>query len=277
MMLAIQYIIGQLNAPIAEMIGFVQATQDAKISLERLGEIHAKPDEEDAAQHKVHHLPTDQTLRLQEVSFHYDGPSSPTVLQEVDLTIPANKVTAVVGASGSGKTTLLKLLLKFYRPTEGKIRLGNVDLAHVSHPLWRGRCGAVMQDGYIFSDTIARNIAVGDEYVDQEHLLYATEVANIQEYIDSLALGYNTKIGQEGVGLSQGQRQRILIARAVYKDPAVPALRRSNERVRREQRTRDYGQSRPLFPGPHRHCCGTPAQHGGERRSNYRPGSGADY
>ncbi len=238
MMLAIQYIIGQLNAPVAELIGFIQATQDAQISLERLGEIHSREDEEDQQAAKVHHLPQDKTLYWQQVGFWYEGPHSPSVLQDITLTVPANKITAIVGASGSGKTTMLKLLLKFYNPTEGKIRLGNVDLAHVSNHRWRERCGAVMQDGYIFSDTIARNIAVGEDYIDQERLLYATEVANIQDYIDALALGYNTKIGQEGVGLSQGQRQRILIARAVYKDPeylffdeATNALDANNERV----------------------------------------------
>ena len=238
MMLAIQYIIGQLNAPVGELILFIQATQDAQISLERLGEIHAKEDEEDKKTHRVIHLPKDQTLRLEQVDFRYEGPHTPLVLENVTCIVPSQKTTAIVGASGSGKTTLLKLLLKFYNPTEGKVRLGNTDLAYVSSHLWREQCGAVMQDGYIFSDTIARNIAVGVESIDQERLLYATEVANIQDYVDTLALGFNTKIGQEGAGLSQGQQQRILIARAVYKNPkylffdeATNALDANNERA----------------------------------------------
>jgi ATP-binding cassette subfamily B protein len=237
MMLAVQSIIGQLNAPIHEMIGFIRNFQDARISLERLGEIHQKKNEETDTETKVILFPEDGSLVLKNVSFRYEGAHTASVLHNVSLTIPQGKVTAIVGASGSGKTTLIKLLLKFYEPTEGEIRLGGMGFSHFSNRHWRERCGAVMQDGYIFSDTLARNIAVGDEYIDRERLLYAVKVANIQEYIESLALNYNTKIGAEGLGLSQGQRQRILIARAVYKNPdylffdeATNALDANNER-----------------------------------------------
>lgn len=237
MMLAVQSIIGQLNAPINEMIGFIRNFQDARISLERLGEIHQKKNEEDDNAQKVILFPEDGSLSLTQVCFNYEGAHTISVLKNISLTIPQGKVTAIVGASGSGKTTLIKLLLKFYEPTQGEIRLGGMGFSHFSNRHWRERCGAVMQDGYIFSDTIARNIAVGDEYIDRERLLYAVKVANIGEYIESLALNYNTKIGEEGLGLSQGQRQRILIARAVYKNPdylffdeATNALDANNER-----------------------------------------------
>ncbi|MEQ9441160.1 MAG: peptidase domain-containing ABC transporter [Cyclobacteriaceae bacterium] len=238
MMLAVQYIIGQLNAPIVELIGFIRTAQDAQISLERLGEIHAKEDEEDPQVRKLNTLPQNQTLALEQVSFQYEGPHSPKALDQVSFTIPKGQVTAVVGASGSGKTTLLKLLLRFYEPTQGAIQLGTRNLTNYSNHYWREQCGAVMQDGFIFSDTIARNIAVSDEYIDHDRLLYAVKAANIQDYIESLAMGFHTKIGNEGIGLSQGQKQRILIARAVYKDPeylffdeATNALDANNERV----------------------------------------------
>lgn len=238
MMLAVQYIIGQLNAPIAELVNFIQAAQDAQISLERLGEIHVKEDEDESNIQKLSVSSKDRTLTLNQVSFRYEGPQSPKVLDEVSLTIPEGRVTAIVGASGSGKTTLLKLLLRFYEPTQGVIQLGNRNLSCYSNHHWREQCGAVMQDGFIFSDTIARNIAVSDEYIDHDQLLYAVKAANIEDYIESLALGIHTKIGNEGIGLSQGQKQRILIARAVYKNPAylffdeaTNALDANNERV----------------------------------------------
>ena len=221
MMVSVQYIIGQLNSPINEFIGFIQTAQDAKISLERLGEIHDREDEEPDVDLKIGELPalTQRTLKIENVSFNYDGPRSPRVLRDINLTIPENKVTAIVGASGSGKTTLLKLLLGFYPPSEGTIRIGDVNFDRLSVDMWRKHCGTVMQDGYIFSDTIANNIAVADDIPDREKLYYAVTIANIREYIEGLPLRYNTKIGQEGAGLSQGQKQRILIARAVYKAP----------------------------------------------------------
>ena len=237
MMLAITYIVGQLNSPIAQLIGFVRELQDAKISLERLSEIHEKEDEEPENKEYISEIPKNSTIHLNKVSFRYIG-SDQLVLKELDLEIPANKITAIVGASGSGKTTLMKLLLKFYDPNSGGILLGNYDLKTISQKTWRSQCGAVMQEGYIFSDTIANNIAVGVDYVDKKKLAHAVDVANIQAFIESLPLSYNTKIGMEGVGLSTGQKQRLLIARAVYKNPnylffdeATSALDANNEKV----------------------------------------------
>ncbi|MCL2290378.1 MAG: peptidase domain-containing ABC transporter [Bacteroidetes bacterium] len=238
MMMAVQYIIGQLNAPISQLIGFVQSAQDAKISLERLGEIHNREDEEDPNARKIMLLPQNRAISIQNLMFYYDGPHSEIVLDNVNLEIPSGKVTAIVGMSGSGKTTLVKLLLGFYPPVKGEIKIGEYNLQNINTHVWREHCGAVMQDGYIFSDTIARNIAVGDEVIDTSRLLHAAKVANIQEMVESLPLGYNTKIGQEGQGISQGQRQRILIARSVYKNPeylffdeATNALDANNEKV----------------------------------------------
>jgi ATP-binding cassette subfamily B protein len=237
MMMAIQYITGQLNSPIAQMIQFIQSMQDAKISLERLGEIHEKEDEESTDMPKLDELPTQKDITVENVNFHYEGPNSPRVLDNINLHIPQNKITAIVGASGSGKTTLLKLLLGFYEPSEGKIKVGNSPLENFSQRMWRQKVGVVMQDGFIFSDTIANNIAVSEESINREKLANAVETANIQEFIEGLPLSYNTKIGQEGSGISQGQKQRMLIARAVYKDPefifldeATNALDANNER-----------------------------------------------
>ncbi len=238
MMLAVQYIIGQLNSPIEQLINFMHTTQDAKISLERLGEIHQKKNEEDPDEEKVSILPSDKSINISGISFQYEGPHSEFVLKDVDMQIPESKITAVVGVSGSGKTTLVKLLLGFYPPSKGEIKIGDIDIRSISSRLWRQRVGAVMQDGFIFSDTIAKNIAVRDELVDKKRLLEAARIANIQEFVDSLPLGYNTKIGQEGHGLSQGQKQRILIARAAYSNPdylffdeATNALDANNERA----------------------------------------------
>lgn len=219
MMLAIQYILGQLNAPIVQFVGFLHAYQDAKISLERLGEIHKRKDEEDGEQRMVTIFPEDLTLRIKDLSFKYNGSHSERVLNDINMEVPAGKITAIVGASGSGKTTLLKLLMRYYEPTSGEISLGDINLSKFSYRNWREKCGAVLQDGFIFSESIANNIAVGEEYIDTEKLLYASKIANIREFIESTPMGYNTKIGGEGQGLSQGQKQRILIARAVYKNP----------------------------------------------------------
>jgi len=238
MMMAVQYIIGQLNSPIAQLIGFMQSAQDAKISLERLGEIHEKEDEEKPDDSKLMGLPVSKSIKLENLSFQYEGPHSEMVLNNIELEIPENKITAIVGSSGSGKTTLIKLLLGFYEPIKGEINIGGTGLENFSQRMWRGSCGVVMQDGYIFSDTIAKNIAVSEETVDKEKLLNAVKAANIQDFIESLPLSYNTKIGQDGHGLSQGQKQRILIARAVYKNPefifldeATNALDANNERI----------------------------------------------
>jgi ATP-binding cassette subfamily B protein len=238
MMLAVQYIIGQLNSPIDQLISFINATQDAKISLERLGEVHLRDDEEDVESSRISDIPEEASLSVQDLSFRYEGPDSELVLNEVSITITEGMQTAIVGTSGSGKTTLVKLMLGFYPPTKGEIRLGGNSLDAYSLRSWREVCGVVMQDGFIFSDTIARNIAPGVEFIDKSKLINAACIANIADFIGTLPLGYNTKIGSEGHGLSQGQKQRILIARAVYKDPkyifldeATNALDANNEKV----------------------------------------------
>lgn len=237
MMLAISYIVGQLNSPISQLINFVQDVQDAKISLDRLSEIHNKEEEEKHDGSCISEIPKNLNIRISGVYFRYIG-SDQMVLKNLDLEIPSNKITAIVGASGSGKTTLLKMLLKFYDPIKGSIKIGNYDLKNVSQKAWRNECGVVMQEGYIFNDTIANNIVVGEDYVDKDKLIHAVNVANIKDFIETLPLSYNTKIGIEGVGLSTGQKQRLLIARAVYKNPnflffdeATSALDANNEKT----------------------------------------------
>jgi len=259
-MLAIQFIIGQLNSPVEQMIGFVQSLQNAKISMARLNEIHSLDDEEQfsdyhstdlsplllshlrggknqflenipfshAIQDQFNNDPritvqnnTANAITLQNIGFTYPGAGNNPVLKNIDLSIPLGKTTAIVGMSGSGKTTLLKLLLKFYKPAVGEIRLNNDQLENISHEAWRKQCGVVMQDSFLFSDTIANNIAIGQEKVDYAKLQQAAVIANIDEFINELPLGYNTLIGQEGIGLSKGQQQRLFIARAVYKDPSI--------------------------------------------------------
>lgn len=239
MMLSVQYIIGQLNAPIDQLILFLRQTQDAKLSLERLSEIHCKSDEESANSNKIQIIPKDQSIELKNVCFAYNHTSvGKNVLDKINLFIPANKQTAIVGMSGSGKTTLVKLLLGYYPVNRGSIYIGNVPLDSYSLKSWRKQCGVVTQDGFIFSDTIARNIAPGVEEIDKKRLEEAVTVANIKDFIETLPLSYNTKIGNEGNGLSQGQKQRILIARAVYKNPqfvffdeATNALDANNEKI----------------------------------------------
>ena len=238
MMMSLTYIIGQVSAPISEFIGFAQSYQDAKISLERLNEIHRRRDEEYGAGSKLNQLPEVRDIRIDNVWFSYSGASRDYALRGISMKIPEGKVTAIVGASGSGKTTLVKLLQGFYTPNEGSIKVGETPLQMINPHLWRGKTGSVMQEGFIFSDTIARNIAVCTDEVDIERLRHAVRVANIQEFIHSLPMGYDTKIGMEGSGVSQGQRQRILIARAVYKNPeyiffdeATNSLDAGNERI----------------------------------------------
>jgi len=237
MMLSVQYIIGQLNSPITQLVGFVRAYQDASISLERLNEIHDKEEEENAEKQYVRNLNTHEELVVKNLSYRHIG-ADENVLEGISLSIPPNKVTAVVGASGSGKTTLMKLLLKFYEPSKGEISYGNHDLKMISAKSWRDHCGVVMQEGYVFNDTIAANIAVGKDTIDQDELVKAARIANILDYIQSLPLGFNTKIGNEGIGMSTGQKQRLFIARAVYKDPeilffdeATSALDAKSERI----------------------------------------------
>lgn len=225
MMLAVQYIIGQLNSPVDQLINFMRESQDAKLSLERLREIHEKEEEESEQFSAKGEIPSGEPIILQNIVFGYDSTRMGTpVIKGINLHIPAGKQTAIVGTSGSGKTTLVKLMLGFYPLQHGEIRLGNQRLDNYSLREWRKKCGVVMQDGFIFSDTIARNIAPGVERIDKAKLLHAAGIANIRDYIEALPLGYNTKIGQEGIGLSQGQKQRILIARAVYKEPEVVFL-----------------------------------------------------
>lgn len=238
MMMSISYIIGQLSAPIGQVIGFAQSFQDAKISLERLNEIHNKEDEEQTLALKINYIPDNKSISIEDVCFSYDGSDREYVLDNINLVIPQNKVTAIVGASGSGKTTLIKLLLGFYTPNKGNIKIDQTPLQEINPHLWRQKNGAVLQDGFIFSDTIANNIAVGEEVIDRAKLTHAVNVANIKDFIETLPLKYNTKIGMEGNGISQGQRQRLLIARAVYKSPdfifldeATNALDANNERI----------------------------------------------
>jgi ATP-binding cassette subfamily B protein len=237
-MVAVQYIVGQLSSPIEQLLNFIQGFQDAKISLERLNEIHQMDDEEPVNKEWNHILPENKSLIINNLTFRYPGAGNEAVLEDINLLIPQGKTTAIVGMSGSGKTTILKLLLRFYEPQKGEIKVGGQAINNIGFKTWRGQCGVVMQDGFIFSDSIERNIAVGDEYPDKIKLRHAINVANLQDFIDGLPLGLNTKIGAEGNGISQGQRQRVLIARAVYKDPqylffdeATNALDANNERV----------------------------------------------
>lgn len=238
MMLAVQYIIGQLNAPVEQLMGFLYSVQDVKISLERINEIHEMKNEESNREALTAFKDLSRTISLRNVDFKYDKHSPHKILDGINLTIPEGKVTAIVGASGSGKTTLLKLLLGYYPILSGEIEIGGVLLKDYNLKWWRRQCGVVMQDGYIFSENIARNIAVDDSEVDACKIVDAVEIANIKDFIMGLPLRYNTLIGQDGVGLSQGQKQRVLIARAVYKNPqyifldeATNALDANNERI----------------------------------------------
>lgn len=241
MMLAVQYIIGQLNSPVEQLIQFIYSWQDVSISLDRMTEIHTETNEENSERTQNQYAdetPKSHSVAIENLSFKYDIYSQKDILSDINLNIPNGKVTAIVGASGSGKTTLVKLLLGFYEPLQGSIHIGNTNLSEYNLGWWRSQCGAVMQEGYIFSDTIARNIAVSDDEPDIERIRSAARVANIADYIEALPLGYNTMIGQDGQGVSQGQRQRILIARVVYKNPmfvfldeATNALDANNERA----------------------------------------------
>ena len=238
MMMSMTYILGQVSAPIGEFIGFFQSLQDAQISLERLNEIHNQKDEDQNSEALLHELPTCHDIHLDHIRFSYSGAERDYALDDVSLTIPRGKVTAIVGASGSGKTTIVKLMQGFYEPLHGQIKIGNTPLSMIHPRLWRSKTGSVMQESFIFSDTIANNIAVGVDEIDPVRLLHAVRVANIEDFILSLPMGYSTKIGMEGNGISAGQKQRILIARAVYKNPefiildeATNSLDTSNERI----------------------------------------------
>jgi ATP-binding cassette subfamily B protein len=237
-MLAVQFIIGQLNVPVSQIIGFFRMSQDAKMSLDRLSEVHNLDEEEPDPEVKIRKLPEKKDIYFNNLSYQYEGPRSPFALKDIDLFIEENKITAIVGTSGSGKTTLLKMLLGFYHPVEGEILIGDLRLSNLSLKVWREKVGAVMQDGFLFPDTIAFNIAPGAEEIDEERMIRAVEIANIKGFIESLPLGYNTKIGANGHGLSEGQKQRLLISRVIYKNPdiiifdeATNSLDANNEKV----------------------------------------------
>jgi ATP-binding cassette subfamily B protein len=220
MMLSISAIVGSLDGPVRQLINFIRELQDAKISLARLSEIHEKEDENETDEEKTTEIELEADIIVKDLTFKYVG-SDVNVLENLNLFIPANKVTAIVGTSGSGKTTLMKLLLNFYTPTQGSISIGKTSLKSIVQKSWRDVIGCVMQEGYIFNDTIANNIAIGVDKIDKEKLLYAADVANIKDFIEDYPLKFNTKIGMEGVGMSSGQKQRLLIARAVYKNPEM--------------------------------------------------------
>jgi len=250
-MLAVQYIIGQLNGPIEQFVGFIQSAQDAKMSLERLSEIHSMQNEEEANKNEnggAQYLPENKSISMVNLSFTYPGTGNNPVLNNINLDIPEGKTTAIVGVSGSGKTTLLKLLLKFYDRFEGDISIGppaseikevhSLKFKYISPSFWRKQCGSVLQDGFIFNDSIAGNIAIGFDRPELPKLIEACKIANILNFIESLPNGFNTKIGTDGIGISQGQKQRLLIARAVYKKPyylffdeATNALDANNEKA----------------------------------------------
>ena len=258
MMLAIQYIIGQLNAPVEQFVQFIYGWQDVQISLERMSEIRQREEEETPEREVTAFSGENRDIRIEDVTFQYEGPHSPKVLDHVNLEIPQGKITAIVGTSGSGKTTLIKLLLGYYKPVEGRITVGGCDLQKFSLQWWRRQCGAVMQDGYLFSESIARNIAVDDNDIDTAKLAHAAEIANINEFVERLPLRYNTIIGQDGQGVSQGQRQRILIARAVYRNPsflyfdeATNSLDANNERAIVENLT-DFYRGKTVIVVAHR-------------------------
>ena len=238
MMLAVQYIIGQLNSPIEQLMHFIYSIQDVKISLERINEIHKKDNEEDAGRTRIELGDESHDIVLSHIDFKYDPHALSKTIEDVSIYIPEGKITAIVGASGSGKTTLIKLMLGYYPVMNGEITIAGHNITEYNLKWWRRQCGVVMQDGVIFSESIARNIAVDDDEIDQERLEMAAEIANVKDFVMALPLKFNTNIGRDGMGLSQGQKQRILIARAVYKNPkfifldeATNSLDASNERA----------------------------------------------
>lgn len=241
-LLSVSYIVGQMNSPVNQLVSFFRSFQDAKLSLERLNEVQNHPTEEQLDKHKAIIIPEQNAnstgIKFFNLSFQYEGPKSPFILKNLNFIVPEGKITAIVGASGSGKTTIMKLLLKFYLPTQGKLFYNDDDINCISPKSIRENCGVVMQEGFIFSDTIERNIACGDEQIDKEKLKHAAKIANIEDFIQALPLGFKTKIGSSGNGISGGQKQRILIARAVYKNPhyiffdeATSALDAENEKI----------------------------------------------
>lgn len=247
MMLAVQYIIGQLNAPVEQLMRFIYSLQDVRISLERINEIHLSRDEESADRNAMSFMQKEKSITIEHLDFKYDKHALRNTLEDISFTVPAGKVTAIVGASGSGKTTLIKLMLGYYPPLKGTLRIAGREIREYNLQWWRRQCGVVMQDGVIFSESIARNIAVSDDDIDIRRLEQAARIANIHDDIMCLPLKYNTLVGRDGMGLSQGQKQRILIARAVYKNPsfifldeATNALDAKNERTIVENLDRFY-------------------------------------
>ena len=236
-MLAIQYIVGQLNSPVEQFMSFIYSLQDVKISLERINEIHEGKNEE-SKENQTKSFESEKYISINNIDFKYDPHALKKTLEGVSFDIPEGKVTAIVGASGSGKTTLIKLMLGYYPVMSGTINIAGQNINKYNLKWWRRHCGVVMQDGVIFSESIARNIAVDDGKIDVERLEQAAKIANIHEFVMGLPLKYNTIVGRDGVGLSQGQKQRILIARAVYKKPdfifldeATNALDAKNEKA----------------------------------------------
>lgn len=224
MMVSIQFIISQANAPVNQFVSFIRSFQMAEISFRRLNDVYSKKNDVNIDENYITMMPPSREIILHDVSFSYSRKEENAVLKNINITIPEGKITAIVGESGSGKTTILKMLLKFYNPFKGKITVGGVVFNNINPNWWNEVCGAVLQDSFIFSDTIARNITLGSDNVDKNKLIEAAAMANIQDFVESLPFGYNTKIGKGGSGLSQGQKQRILIARVIYKRPDVILL-----------------------------------------------------
>ncbi len=257
-MMAVQYIVGMVSAPVESLLGFMQSYQDAKISMERLNEVYEVEDEDDFKKDYLTMLPQNKTIEIRNLTFRYYGAGNDPIFNKLNLCFPAGKTTAIVGTSGSGKTSILKLLLRFYDYEEGEILVGGKRIEQIDFSLWRESCGAVLQDSYIFADSIERNIAVNEEFPDKEKLERAIEIAKLEEFIAEQPFGLATKIGTAGKGLSQGQRQRLMIARAVYKEPefifldeATNSLDANNERAIIENLNRFF-QNRTVIVIAHR-------------------------
>lgn len=257
-MMAIQYIVGMVSSPIEQLLAFIQSYQDAKVSLERINEIYQEDDEEGTDREWINQLPSNKTITFRNITFSYPGAGNEPVLENVDLLFPEGKTTAIVGMSGCGKTTVLKLIMRFYELQHGEIKVGNIKLDQISFKEWRHECGVVMQDGFIFADTIENNIAIGHEFPDHKRIMEAIRVASLEDFIEDQPFGLKTKIGVAGKGISQGQKQRLLIARAVYKNPqyilfdeATNALDAHNERIIIEN-LRDFFINRTVIIVAHR-------------------------
>ncbi|MGO1594998.1 MAG: peptidase domain-containing ABC transporter [Sphingobacterium sp.] len=257
-MMAIQYIVGMVASPVESLLGFIQSYQDAKISMERLNEIYETEEEEDINKDYLSKLPEDRTITIKDLTFRYYGAGNDPVFSQLNMSFPAGKTTAIVGTSGSGKTTILKLLLRYYEFEEGEIFIGGKRLRQLDYGLWRDSCGSVIQDNYVYADTIGGNIAVKDEFPDEKRLQEAIEIANLEEFVAEQPFGMATKIGTAGKGISQGQRQRLMIARAIYKQPAylfldeaTNSLDASNEKVITDHLDRFF-QDRTVIVVAHR-------------------------